>query len=147
KKAEGAKTGNEEETALTKNKSQKRKMGHRYYTRQASKAVRENTNFEAESLTVQQRAKKEQSKLVPLSIKEGFKTHSSTSDSYPTMTVERLHALLKERGLMVKGKKDELIARLRGFQDTTDIARVASISTDQATSSGDSGLVQSGKNK
>lgn len=29
------------------------------------------------------------------------------------LTVERLRALLKERGLSVKGKKDELIARLR----------------------------------
>jgi len=31
-----------------------------------------------------------------------------------TMTVERLRALLKERGLPTKGKKEELIARLRG---------------------------------
>ncbi|KAI3454993.1 hypothetical protein Pfo_011656 [Paulownia fortunei] len=31
-----------------------------------------------------------------------------------SLTVERLRALLKERGLSVKGKKDELIARLRG---------------------------------
>ncbi|CAL9057894.1 unnamed protein product [Musa banksii] len=30
-----------------------------------------------------------------------------------TMTVERLRALLKERGLSPKGKKDELIARLK----------------------------------
>ncbi|KAK8952685.1 hypothetical protein KSP40_PGU007424 [Platanthera guangdongensis] len=30
-----------------------------------------------------------------------------------TMTVERLRALLKERGLSTKGKKDELISRLR----------------------------------
>ncbi|KAI3987461.1 hypothetical protein MKX01_023239 [Papaver californicum] len=38
---------------------------------------------------------------------------SSSKDSYQTMTVERLRTLLKERGLTVKGKKDELIARLR----------------------------------
>ncbi|KAI3885266.1 hypothetical protein MKW98_002658 [Papaver atlanticum] len=47
---------------------------------------------------------------------EGSRTRSTTSsskDSYQTMTVERLRTLLKERGLMVKGKKDELIARLR----------------------------------
>ncbi|KAK4436863.1 hypothetical protein Salat_0020200 [Sesamum alatum] len=31
-----------------------------------------------------------------------------------SLTVDRLRALLKERGLSVKGKKDELIARLRG---------------------------------
>ncbi|KAI3842459.1 hypothetical protein MKX03_035066 [Papaver bracteatum] len=47
---------------------------------------------------------------------EGLRTRSTTSsskDSYQTMTVERLRTLLKERGLTVKGKKDELIARLR----------------------------------
>ncbi|KAI3919597.1 hypothetical protein MKX01_018420 [Papaver californicum] len=49
---------------------------------------------------------------------EGSRTRSTSSsssskDSYQTMTVERLRALLKERGLTVKGKKDELIARLR----------------------------------
>ncbi|CAM8912636.1 unnamed protein product [Rhodiola kirilowii] len=32
---------------------------------------------------------------------------------YHNLTVERLRALLKERGLSVKGRKDELIARLR----------------------------------
>ncbi|KAL6584296.1 hypothetical protein OROMI_003585 [Orobanche minor] len=31
-----------------------------------------------------------------------------------SFTVERLRAFLKERGLSMKGKKDELIARLRG---------------------------------
>ncbi|XP_052182540.1 uncharacterized protein LOC127795122 [Diospyros lotus] len=31
-----------------------------------------------------------------------------------SLTVERLRVLLKERGLSLKGKKDELIARLRG---------------------------------
>ncbi|CAA0830158.1 SAP domain-containing protein [Striga hermonthica] len=32
-----------------------------------------------------------------------------------SFTVERLRVFLKERGLSVKGKKDELIARLRGM--------------------------------
>ncbi|KAL6559694.1 hypothetical protein OROGR_004811 [Orobanche gracilis] len=32
-----------------------------------------------------------------------------------SFTVERLRAFLKERGLSMKGKKDELIARLRGL--------------------------------
>ncbi|CAA2962877.1 SAP domain-containing [Olea europaea subsp. europaea] len=31
-----------------------------------------------------------------------------------SLTVEKLRALLKEKGLILKGKKDELIARLRG---------------------------------
>lgn len=30
------------------------------------------------------------------------------------MTVEKLRALLKEKGLSLRGRKDELIARLRG---------------------------------
>ncbi|RZC91298.1 hypothetical protein C5167_027361 [Papaver somniferum] len=46
---------------------------------------------------------------------DGSKTHSTSKDSYQTMTVKRLRGLLKERGLMVKGKKDELIARLTGI--------------------------------
>ncbi|KAM3247170.1 hypothetical protein P3L10_008937 [Capsicum annuum] len=33
------------------------------------------------------------------------------------MTVERLRALLKEKGLSLRGRKDELIARLRGTHD------------------------------
>ncbi|KAM7254169.1 hypothetical protein ACFE04_031851 [Oxalis oulophora] len=37
---------------------------------------------------------------------------TSTKD-YPSLTVERLRAHLKERGLSTKGKKEELIARLR----------------------------------
>ncbi|KAI3977172.1 hypothetical protein MKX01_035902, partial [Papaver californicum] len=98
--------------------------------RKASKAVattssrsRESTNFTDESLTVQQMAEEEQLKLVPSSagvtlqpyqIKEVPGTLSTSKDSYQKVTVERLRALLKERGLMVKGKKDELIARLRG---------------------------------
>ncbi|GAB4860450.1 hypothetical protein Ancab_035610 [Ancistrocladus abbreviatus] len=35
------------------------------------------------------------------------------SDNLQSLTVERLRALLKEKGLPAKGKKDELIARLR----------------------------------
>ncbi|XP_006662938.1 uncharacterized protein LOC102714504 [Oryza brachyantha] len=34
-----------------------------------------------------------------------------------SFTVERLRGLLRQRGLMTKGKKDELIARLRESQD------------------------------
>ncbi|KAI3847832.1 hypothetical protein MKX03_026892, partial [Papaver bracteatum] len=89
-----------------------------------SSTAGEITNFEDESLTVQQRAEKEQAELVllqtggtlePYQIKEGSKTHSTSKDTYQTMTVKTLRDLLKERGLMVKGKKDELIARLRGI--------------------------------
>ncbi|XP_042500904.1 uncharacterized protein LOC122078824 [Macadamia integrifolia] len=39
---------------------------------------------------------------------------TSTHTDFQGLTVERLRALLKERGLSVKGKKDELIARLKG---------------------------------
>ncbi|KAF9671697.1 hypothetical protein SADUNF_Sadunf12G0074500 [Salix dunnii] len=39
--------------------------------------------------------------------------HTSDKEYY-SLTVERLRALLKERGLSPKGKKDELVARLRG---------------------------------
>ncbi|KAI3879844.1 hypothetical protein MKX03_000463, partial [Papaver bracteatum] len=59
--------------------------------------------------------KKELAKLVPLptgdttlepyQIKEGSKTHSTSEDFYKMLTVQKLRALLKERGLMVKGNK------------------------------------------
>ncbi|KAI3737416.1 hypothetical protein L2E82_27418 [Cichorium intybus] len=38
---------------------------------------------------------------------------SQIPENLQSLTVERLRALLKERGLSLKGKKDELIARLR----------------------------------
>ncbi|KAJ4972835.1 hypothetical protein NE237_006009 [Protea cynaroides] len=43
---------------------------------------------------------------------EGTSTRTIGKD-FQGLTVERLRALLKERGLSVKGKKDELIARLK----------------------------------
>ncbi|XP_012079846.1 uncharacterized protein LOC105640205 [Jatropha curcas] len=43
---------------------------------------------------------------------EGLDSRSSDRELY-SLTVERLRALLKERGLSPKGKKDELVARLR----------------------------------
>ncbi|KAJ9676638.1 hypothetical protein PVL29_021919 [Vitis rotundifolia] len=47
--------------------------------------------------------------------REGSGSSARTSDrDYQSLTVERLRALLKERGLSPKGKKDELIARLKG---------------------------------
>ncbi|KAL3818564.1 hypothetical protein ACJIZ3_004469 [Penstemon smallii] len=39
---------------------------------------------------------------------------SRVMDNLQSLTVDRLRALLKEKGLSVKGKKDELISRLRG---------------------------------
>ncbi|KAF8036966.1 hypothetical protein BT93_B0021 [Corymbia citriodora subsp. variegata] len=44
---------------------------------------------------------------------EGSSIHLADKDLH-SLTVERLRALLKERGLSPKGKKDELIARLKG---------------------------------
>ncbi|PSS07678.1 Nucleolin like [Actinidia chinensis var. chinensis] len=44
---------------------------------------------------------------------EGSKSRVPEKD-FQSLTVERLRALLKEKGLSMKGKKDELIARLRG---------------------------------
>ncbi|XP_039042393.1 uncharacterized protein LOC120181297 isoform X2 [Hibiscus syriacus] len=38
---------------------------------------------------------------------------SRAAEEYHSLTVERLRALLRERGLSPKGKKDELIARLK----------------------------------
>ncbi|KAI3842794.1 hypothetical protein MKW92_002189 [Papaver armeniacum] len=136
KEVEESKKDDVEETAITKKIGRKRKAGkrkeeHQYNTRRASKAVPamlsspgESTNFHDESVTMQQRAEKEQAKpvllptgctLEPYQIKEGSKTHSASKDTYQTLTVKTLRGLLKERGLMVKGKKDELIARLRGI--------------------------------
>ncbi|XP_026377070.1 F-box protein CPR1-like isoform X1 [Papaver somniferum] len=127
---EGKKVEEEVETVTTKSKGRKRKAETQYNTRKASKAVatissrsRESTKFADESLTVQQMAEEEQLSLVPSTAgvtlkpsqtKEGSGTLSTSKDSYQKMTVEKLRARLKERGLMVKGKKDELIARLRG---------------------------------
>ncbi|CAI9757343.1 unnamed protein product [Fraxinus pennsylvanica] len=43
------------------------------------------------------------------------RSQSSVPDKdLQSLTVEKLRALLKEKGLMLKGKKDDLIARLRG---------------------------------
>ncbi|KAH7858600.1 hypothetical protein Vadar_025793 [Vaccinium darrowii] len=44
---------------------------------------------------------------------EGSKSRVPEKD-FRSLTVERLRALLKEKGLSPRGKKDELIARLRG---------------------------------
>ncbi|KAK9278435.1 hypothetical protein L1049_028000 [Liquidambar formosana] len=44
---------------------------------------------------------------------EGSNSRAPVKD-FQGLTVERLRALLKERGLSTRGKKDELIARLKG---------------------------------
>ncbi|KAJ4712565.1 SAP domain-containing protein [Melia azedarach] len=44
---------------------------------------------------------------------EGSNSRAAERD-FQSLTVERLRALLKEKGLSPKGKKDELIARLKG---------------------------------
>ncbi|KAI6682725.1 hypothetical protein NL676_028638 [Syzygium grande] len=44
---------------------------------------------------------------------EGSSIHLTDKELH-SLTVERLRALLKEKGLSLKGKKDELIARLKG---------------------------------
>ncbi|XP_057464762.1 uncharacterized protein LOC130754551 [Actinidia eriantha] len=46
---------------------------------------------------------------------EGSRTRVLDKD-FQRLTVERLRALLKEKGLSLKGKKDELIARLRELE-------------------------------
>ncbi|KAF2302642.1 hypothetical protein P3X46_023510 [Hevea brasiliensis] len=45
---------------------------------------------------------------------EGSDSRAGDRDLY-SLTVERLRALLKERGLSPRGKKDELVARLRNL--------------------------------
>ncbi|KAI3899226.1 hypothetical protein MKW92_018437 [Papaver armeniacum] len=116
KEAQESQKYDEEDTALTKKNSRKGKAEYEYNTRRASKAVAtvsSSTNFEDESLTVQQRAEKELANLVLLPLPTGgtlepyeINGHLSNNDRKD---------LLKERGLMVKGNKDELIARLRGI--------------------------------
>ncbi|XP_023766706.1 uncharacterized protein LOC111915263 [Lactuca sativa] len=44
---------------------------------------------------------------------EGSRSHSHVPENLQSLTVEKIRALLKERGLSLKGKKDELIMRLR----------------------------------
>ncbi|XP_019198871.1 PREDICTED: uncharacterized protein LOC109192614 [Ipomoea nil] len=57
-------------------------------------------------------AKKAASSSQAASRQEGTKNRMPERD-YHSMTVERLRALLKEKGLSPRGKKDELIARLK----------------------------------
>ncbi|XP_015882196.1 uncharacterized protein LOC107418040 [Ziziphus jujuba] len=45
---------------------------------------------------------------------EGSTTQQAPIRDYQALTVERLRALLKAKGLSLKGKKDELISRLKG---------------------------------
>ncbi len=47
------------------------------------------------------------------SVQEGSKSRAPDKN-FQSLTVERLRALLKEKGLSLKGKKDELVSRLRG---------------------------------
>ncbi|GMJ04907.1 Lower Temperature 1 [Hibiscus trionum] len=49
---------------------------------------------------------------------EGSSSRATEKD-YHGLTVERLRALLKERGLSPKGKKDELIARLKSVNGSS----------------------------
>ncbi|GMH31472.1 hypothetical protein Nepgr_033315 [Nepenthes gracilis] len=44
-------------------------------------------------------------------------SNNRASDNFQSLTVERLRALLKERGLPTKGKKDELISKLRSAKN------------------------------
>ncbi|XP_039008157.1 uncharacterized protein LOC120136109 [Hibiscus syriacus] len=44
---------------------------------------------------------------------------SRVAEEYHSLTVERLRALLRERGFSSKGKKDELIARLKCFNGSS----------------------------
>ncbi|MCD7451090.1 hypothetical protein HAX54_009538 [Datura stramonium] len=44
-------------------------------------------------------------------------TSRTRTPDIQNMTVERLRALLKEKGLSMRGRKDELIARLKGSHD------------------------------
>ncbi|MCL7046168.1 hypothetical protein MKW94_012779, partial [Papaver nudicaule] len=77
---------------------------------------RGSTCFENESLTVQHRAEKELAKPAPLSsggTLERCPVKGMDLSLAPlprtlmkTMTVERLHCLLKEKGLKVTGKKN-----------------------------------------
>ncbi|KAB2015020.1 hypothetical protein ES319_D09G268500v1 [Gossypium barbadense] len=50
---------------------------------------------------------------------EGSSSSVAEKD-YHSFTVERLRALLKERGLSPKGKKDELIARLKCVNESAE---------------------------
>ncbi|XP_076927643.1 protein LOWER TEMPERATURE 1-like [Bidens hawaiensis] len=47
------------------------------------------------------------------SISQNDGSRTKLPENLQSLTVERLRALLKERGLSVRGKKDELIGRLR----------------------------------
>lgn len=49
----------------------------------------------------------------PNGVQQGGSSNRMTEMNFQGLTVERLRALLKEKGLSPKGRKDELIARLR----------------------------------
>ncbi|CAN1802355.1 hypothetical protein LINPERHAP1_LOCUS23336 [Linum perenne] len=57
-------------------------------------------------------AKRNSSQNGPQPGAEGSGSRTSDKDLY-SLTVDKLRALLKERGLSTKGKKEELVARLR----------------------------------
>ncbi|WOK96628.1 hypothetical protein Cni_G05335 [Canna indica] len=57
--------------------------------------------------------KKAKSTSASTSNHRGSSSNGFSENTLQTMTVERLRALLKDRGLPTRGKKDELIARLK----------------------------------
>ncbi|CAI9113087.1 OLC1v1013626C1 [Oldenlandia corymbosa var. corymbosa] len=62
---------------------------------------------------LESRAKRGTTSSQVLTRQEGSKSRLPEKD-LQSLTVERIRALLKEKGLSLRGRKDELIARLRG---------------------------------
>ncbi|CAM9002175.1 unnamed protein product [Rhodiola kirilowii] len=77
---------------------------------------RENSKKRASETALDGRSKRAVTNKQSSTRHEALKSSASVKE-YHNLTVERLRALLKERGLSVKGKKDELITRLREAED------------------------------
>ncbi|XWS51402.1 hypothetical protein CRYUN_Cryun12cG0173300 [Craigia yunnanensis] len=76
------------------------------------KAAAEGPRKRAAERVMDSRASAKKANTQSNSRQEGSSSRAAEKD-YHSLTVERLRVLLKERGLSPKGKKDELIARLK----------------------------------
>ncbi|KAL3512580.1 hypothetical protein ACH5RR_025297 [Cinchona calisaya] len=79
-------------------------------------SANESSRKRAGDRALDSRAKRAMTSSQVASRQEGSKSRLPEKD-LQSLTVERIRALLKERGLSLKGRKDELIARLKGTNE------------------------------
>lgn len=79
-------------------------------------AANESSRKRTADKALDSRAKRAMTSTQVASRQEGSKSRLPERD-LQSLTVERIRALLKERGLSQKGRKDELISRLKGANE------------------------------